>query len=227
MRTGTGGMRFGAGRRGWHLKAEHCRQIDTRRARERILQTDCSGAWAWTDPTTGEQLACFGYRSDRLTLSLTYNMDRQPMRQHVPILTTACNYGGRRFWFGCPKCGRRVAVLYLRNPGFGCRSCCRIAYASQSEDAVGRTWRKQSKVERRLDENWSRPKAMHQAIYEMPMAAVWDCEERRNAALAVLLERLGWPGSRRIRFHQLEHVPYQSGQSAKPPAAFSYPRGSP
>jgi len=54
---GSGGMRIGAGRPGWRVKAEHLRRIDARRwARERILQTQCSGSWVWRDVDADRKL---------------------------------------------------------------------------------------------------------------------------------------------------------------------------
>lgn len=187
-----GGSRFGAGRPGWHVKAEHCRSIDARRwAREGILQDGRSGGWAWTDPDTGTQTASIGYSVAPGALTLSYTMKGEPIRQRVPILATGCTYGGRRRWFGCPGCGRRVAILYLRNLGFACRKCNRIAYASQSEDALGRAWRKQSKAEAKLGKNWQRPKGMHRKTRERLLATIWDCEERRDNALCEFAARLG------------------------------------
>lgn len=189
-----GGSRFGAGRPGWHVKAEHCRSIDARRwAREGILQAGRSGGWAWTDPDTGKQSASIGYAVAGNVLTLSYRMNDTPMDQRVPILSTGCNYGGRRFWFGCPWCGKRVAFLYLRSRGFACRKCNRIAYASQSEDELGRTWRKQSKIERRLGDNWQRPKGMHRTTRDRLVSVIIECEERREEGLAAFMQRHGWP----------------------------------
>jgi hypothetical protein len=47
-------------------------------------------------------------------------------------------------------------------------------------------WRKQSKIEARLGENWRRPKGMRQHTYERLV----DCEARRDEAFAVVAERL-------------------------------------
>jgi hypothetical protein len=188
-----GGMRWGAGRPGWHVKAEHCKSIDARRwTREGILQGPRSGGWGWwTDD--GEKTGSIGYHCDGNAVTLSYSVGDTSMRQQVPILTTGCNYGGRRFWFGCPHCGRRVAVLYLRARGFACRKCNRVAYASQSEDELGRTWRKQSKLERLLGENWRRPKGMHRATFERLLERITECEGRRDAALLQWMRWHGWP----------------------------------
>ena len=60
----------------------------------------------------------------------------------------------------------------------------RIAYSSQSDDAMGRAWRTQAKIEARLGPNWTRPKGMHQATRERLLSLIWDCEARRDLALA-------------------------------------------
>lgn len=39
--------------------------------------------------------------------------------------------------FAFPHCARRVAVLFLRANGFFCRHCNRVAYGSQSDNALG------------------------------------------------------------------------------------------
>ena len=124
---------------------------------------------------------------------LNYTMGDRAMRQRVPILATPCHFGGQRQWFACPNCARRVAVLFVRANGFRCRQCNRVAYGSQSDDALGRTWRKQAKIERRLGENWQRPRGMHQTTYAKLMAKINDCGERRDVALVMAFSRL-FPG---------------------------------
>ncbi|MFC2171904.1 hypothetical protein ACFLU6_04655 [Acidobacteriota bacterium] len=58
--------------------------------------------------------------------------------QSIALDSTECFYGGRRYWFLCPRetngeaCGRRVSRLYLP-PGeklFGCRQCFDLTYES-------------------------------------------------------------------------------------------------
>lgn len=187
---GRGGSRCGAGRPGWHVKAEHCRSIDARRwAREGILCDGRAGGWAWTDPQTRETRASISYRVDAHEVALIYNLNGEPMHQRVPILRTACNYGGTRSWFGCPRCGRRVALLYVRSRGFGCRKCCRVAHGSQSDDELGRMWRRQGKLEARLGPDWRRPKGMHKRTHERLLEGIIDCEETRKSALENFLAR--------------------------------------
>jgi hypothetical protein len=52
----------------------------------------------------------------------------------VSLVTTPCNFGGVGYWFGCPDCGRRVAVLYLAlgDVYFRCRHCNNLSYHSRN-----------------------------------------------------------------------------------------------
>ena len=57
----------------------------------------------------------------------------------ISLVTTPCNFGGVRYWFGCTSCGRRVAVLYLV-PGdvyFRCRHCNNLSYHSRNRCTLG------------------------------------------------------------------------------------------
>ncbi|PIR78175.1 MAG: hypothetical protein COU28_03025 [Candidatus Magasanikbacteria bacterium CG10_big_fil_rev_8_21_14_0_10_36_16] len=58
----------------------------------------------------------------------------------IPLVTTTCNLGGKRYWFRCPwyangvYCGRRVGVLYLGGQRFACRYCYDLSYACKNEN---------------------------------------------------------------------------------------------
>lgn len=131
-----GGWRYGAGRPAWHAKAENCRRLDVRRlSRDGSLREGASCTWGWQ--VNGESRGTVGMRAESDALVFTYSMNGTSIRQRLPILRTACHFGGGRPWFACPRCGRRVAVLFLRDD-FNCRACSRVAYASQPEDALGR-----------------------------------------------------------------------------------------
>lgn len=186
---GKGGERYGAGRPAQHVKAEHCRSIDARRwQREGLFALGRAGSWQWRDADTGETVAAIGYQGQGDAVVLKYNMNDKPMHQHIWLNRTRCNYGGARTWFSCPNCQRQVAKLYLRaGAGFICRHCGRISYGSQSDDAMGRAWRRQYKAEAKLGEHWQRPKGMHHATRAKLLAIIWDCEEQRDRALCVLM----------------------------------------
>lgn len=46
----------------------------------------------------------------------------------LPLTQTAPRYGGWRFWFCCPACGRRARITY--SPEFTCRACSGLLHPS-------------------------------------------------------------------------------------------------
>jgi hypothetical protein len=182
-----GGWRFGAGRRGWRVKAEHLLQLDARKmAREGAIEQGSGlrmGSWSWRQ--NGEEVGRVGYTASRDTVTVYAG----EFHQALPVLRTPCHYGGSRCWFGCPRCGRRVAILYWRNgPGFGCRGCSQVAYSTQSKGWLERAVHRQAKTESRLTEEGLRPRGMHRKTYDALLA---DIEENERLVAAGLAQMLG------------------------------------
>jgi hypothetical protein len=68
------------------------------------------------------------------SVTLGYRLGQgQPIEQPVYFSWTRPKFGGRRPWFLCPRCIRRVALLYLRGERWACRICCDLAYQSELE----------------------------------------------------------------------------------------------
>ena len=191
---GKGGMRCGAGRPGYKVKAEHLCRVDVREwARRGYLRGACAFTWSWQ--RGGEPAGSIGVRvhgPDALTLNYTATVGdvRRDVTERLTMVNTPCAYGGARPWFKCPCCARRVAMLYLRGGRFACRLCKRVAYSSQSDDALDRLWRRQDKIEKRLAPHWQRPKGMRHHTYARLWAGLMDCEARRDDALALFVQRL-------------------------------------
>jgi hypothetical protein len=54
------------------------------------------------------------------------------VHQRVQLTYSLGPQGGKRSWFACPTCQRRVGVLYQASGlPFRCRICCKLAYPSQ------------------------------------------------------------------------------------------------
>ena len=181
-----GGYRGGAGRPGWHVKADNCLKLDVRELARRKLLDGGSFTWHWSETDSGKEVGQIDIITFSGEVRLNFTLNGTPMQQVIRLERTACNYGGTRPWFHCPHCQRRVAVLFLRS-GFVCRPCGRIAYGSQSDDALGRTWRRQQKLERRLGGGWGRPKGMHLATRESILEGIFQCEEQREMALLAFM----------------------------------------
>lgn len=81
----------------------------------------------------------------KYTYSDHWTNEKSDMELKVPLTTTPCHFGGKRYWFVCPLykngvyCGRRVGVLYFMGKYFGCRHCGDVAYQSQFASGISKT----------------------------------------------------------------------------------------
>ena len=123
----------------------------------------------------GETRAEINIEAFDLSMLLRYKAtnggERKSYDYAVGLSWTGCNYGGRRPWFLCPCCGRRVAILY-GGAMFACRHCRKLAYEVQRETAGDRAIRRADAIRRRL--GWpagilnsmgDRPKHMRHTTY--------------------------------------------------------------
>ena len=60
------------------------------------------------------------------------NSSKKDFDYKVFLITTPCNFGGRRYWFECLFCKRRAGVLYKRGDYFACRHCQNLTYESRN-----------------------------------------------------------------------------------------------
>ena len=101
----------------------------------------------------------------------------------VNITWTSCNYGGYRPWFLCPKCYRRVAILY-GGKYFLCRHCHNLAYESQKASKEARPLDyylcRIEKIRKRLKSSdyfpKHKPKYMHKKTFDRLSYELFDLE---------------------------------------------------
>ena len=125
--------------------------------------------------------------------------------QSIATVWTPCGFGGKRPWFRCEYCGRRVIRLYVIGRVFACRHCHRLGYASQREVPHQRGLGRAQKIRRRLaggaDEPFGefphKPRGMHRRTYERWRRVHDVAEERSAIGLMGFVERLGRRSSRR------------------------------
>lgn len=157
-------------------------------------------SWHWT--SDGERVGSISVRSetDRMVLSYqrTYNGESQQVECRLWLAACAGGYGSRPM-FRCPCCARRCAVVYFGGNTFACRKCLRLVYLSEAEDAMGRLWRKQRKIEARLldgDSCYQKPKGMHWRTFNRLADKIDEIEQQKDMAcfahLAPLLMRSGF-----------------------------------
>ena len=129
---------------------------------------------------------------DRVTLKYRSRLqdgDKWEDKEYpVTLQWTACHLGGRRLWFICPRCGRRVAVLWGAST-YACRHCHKLAYPSQSGALHDRLLSRALKIRDRLgwdEDSGRKPKGMHWKTFERLVreyerfdAASWSAAARK------------------------------------------------
>jgi len=171
---------YGSGRRyswGGKTTTESQHRIDIRwLKKQRYLRPGKEGSLSWS--RGDEQTGSIGYRmeADRMILNYRYRPNGgkwEQVEQNISFDRTPCNYGGHRTWFLCPRCWKRVAVLYGAGKYFLCRHCYDLAYGSQQEGKVDRLMRKARKIRKQLGASNDltepilfKPKNMHQKTYD-------------------------------------------------------------
>jgi hypothetical protein len=169
----------GSGRYGWgggKRTTESQHRIDIRwMKRQGYLRAGTMGNLIWSN--RGEQTGLITYSivEEGMVLNYRYRINGgewQPVEQRIIFDRTPCNYGGYRTWFRCPRCGKRVALLYGAGKLFLCRHCYDLAYGSQQEGQLDRLMRKARKIRHRLGAEddltmpiWQKPKGMHEKTY--------------------------------------------------------------
>jgi hypothetical protein len=148
--------------------------LDIRKiTRKGLLVPGSSFSWQWT--VNARKVAGINIRVDLQSVVLSYCMKStgEVVEQRVQTQTSPCHLGGQRHWFTCPKCGKRVAVLYAPGRYFACRQCGGLGYATQKEGVGDRASSKANKIRKRLgwqagilNDAGGKPKGMHWATYQ-------------------------------------------------------------
>jgi len=113
-----------------------------------FLHSWISGSINWTNNTSGKEnnvAVCVSITDEDKYLKIAYTQtnadgEKKDFDYKIPITSTACNYGGVRYWFICPftargvYCGRRVAILYKGGDYFACRHCYDLTYYSKNKN---------------------------------------------------------------------------------------------
>lgn len=150
-------------------------KIDVRWMKKQgLLVPGTAGTLSWS--CRGKESGYISYRlgSDRLILNYRSRQsggEWESIEDKIYFTWTPCNYGGRRQWFLCPRCNRRVAIVY-GGKYFCCRHCHNLTYSSQQEGKSDRLMEKARKIRKRMGGGdnllesfpW-KPKNMHWKTY--------------------------------------------------------------
>ena len=97
------------------------------------------GRWAWSSRPMVEECTVISAFDRKWNLSRSYvvvqttTRNGEPWVQKISTASTPCHFGGQRWWFWCPRCGRRAAKLLcpLGRRHYECRVCHDANYESQ------------------------------------------------------------------------------------------------
>jgi len=123
-----------------------------------------------------------------ITLFYKYR-DREYISLDIPIVCSYPYYGGRRYWFLCPRCGRKSTFLY-GGKYFLCRRCQNLSYPTQQMGFWERMLARSRKYEKRVLKDGCRKPWVHQSTFEKYMDRSEDYEMRGLFAMCRVLKRL-------------------------------------
>lgn len=108
-----------------------------------------SGTITWTNGYSGNKSSVGievstmdkdGYLRIHYTQTDRGTEEKKDFDYKIPLTTTPCRYGGKRYWFVCPwykrgiYCGKRVGTLYKDGDYFACRHCYELTYSSRKDN---------------------------------------------------------------------------------------------
>ena len=173
----------------WSKKALTMEQhrIDIRwMKRQGYMQPGVSGSLSWT--SRGEQSGSIGFQMKENSMILSFRHksqgnDWESVEQVILLDKTPCNYGSYRKWFLCPRCSKRIAILYGTGKYFLCRHCYGLTYESCQNGPLQRIFDRANKLKKKLGGQPGlaypvpyRPKGMHRRTYNKIKAEIHRLE---------------------------------------------------
>ncbi|MBL0407805.1 hypothetical protein JKG68_28265 [Microvirga aerilata] len=168
-----------------------------------------TGSLAWTNTDTGEQRASIGYKAHmgdecgwvRLTYATTNNWTGQTTQHDhtVELASTSQTFGGRRWWWVCPRRGDLVAKLYMPAGGgiFASRKAHRLACRSQRQSPYDRAISQAFKRRHRLGADGGlgdpidKPKGMRWRTFDRVIEQIEAAEAVCNNHLIRFIQQFG------------------------------------
>ena len=143
------------------------------------------GRFQWVQ-FNGEDNLELKYREEDGWLVLDYKRDGGEYTKRIRLTETSCHFGGSRYWFVCPDCGRWVGKIYLpttlycrdeRVQRWRCRHCYRLTYEQRrSKDLY---WVLEWRAKRLLNRSGiTTTKRGYWGNYRKPKGMRWKTFER-------------------------------------------------
>ena len=202
---------YGSGRSGGRPIVEDSLTLDLRRLFEAGWLrpgTRTSGLLRWTVVDTGEETASVGFKSEvkeesgylqlHWTSTNRWTGEARQCENRITLMTRSQPFGGRRWFFICPRTGENAAKLHLPSGAhtFACRKAYRLGYRSQRESPRDRSLSRAFALRRKIGgeggigDYIAKPKGMHTRTFDRVMEKIYRAEEIVDAHTDLLLARL-------------------------------------
>lgn len=155
-----------------------------------MLRAGYSGVLNWTDRIREMRMSI---KTGPDCISLHNARHGCGQIDEIWITWESCRFGGRRPFFFCPDCGRRVLQLY-RLGHFACRTCHDLTYQSQRERESDRAQRRANRIRVSLggEPGWRnlppRPKGMHLRRYQSQVFEILEADSVTRRYMARILK---------------------------------------
>jgi hypothetical protein len=169
-----------------------------------------TGSLTWTDTSSGQQRASIGYEAHmgdehgwvrlRYTTTNHWSSEKTQHDYRIELTTTPQPFGGRRWWWVCPRRGDLVSNLYKPSGStiFASRKAHRLAYRSQRQSPYDRAISQAFKRRQHLGADGGigdpidKPHGMRWATFDRKMEQIEAAEAVCNARLFQFVQKLSW-----------------------------------
>jgi hypothetical protein len=164
-------------------------RLDLRALRRKgflVAGWEMAGVLSWRSSVTGEKTGSVGFTTNLIDpeagfVEIRFRLDGEPRVERIQLASRAMRFGGRRYYFLCPRTGRRCEVLPMVAGEFASRQAHRLTYQSQSSTQIDRMRDRVHKLEKRIwpERGNPRPRGRNR----MRLIETW---ERENGAFEYL-----------------------------------------
>ncbi len=153
------------------------------------------GTLRWSAPGLSEEItsvdfeSCLveesGYMHLRWISTDRLGGEKRECENHIKLTTRPQPFGGRRWWFICPRTGRLASRLHLPDGAynFACRRAYRLGYQSQRQTPRDRALSRTFALRRRLGNDGGiggfigKPKGMHWRTFKRALMRIAQAED--------------------------------------------------
>jgi hypothetical protein len=192
----------GSGRYGGRPTTQDGLTLDIDRLRRHGLLRNGCGSLIWTSTITGDRIGDINYEIhlggawSRMRLQYTsnrYGENPRSLDYPIELVTTPQPFGGRRWWFLCPRTGAQVSKLHMpAGATFASRRAHCLGYRSQRQAPYDRAINQAFKLRRRLGDEGgigdpiAKARWMRWRTFEQKMARIEAVEAIVDMRLAGL-----------------------------------------